>query len=162
MLKSNNIKKGFTIIEVIIVLVIAAIIMVMVFLVVPQLQQSQRNTKRQNYARQVLSAVNQFYANSPSGTLNLGADITNITGTTAAIDPSTNANYTWAQQSTTTAATLTRGLITIATKSAKCDNGASGTAFAAGNGYAVIIPVEPFTTSGGSTTGLGYCVSDSQ
>jgi prepilin-type N-terminal cleavage/methylation domain-containing protein len=161
MLKSNNIKKGFTIIEVIIVLVIAAIIMVMVFLVVPQLQQSQRNTKRQNYARQVLSAVNQFYANSPTSNLTLGGDITNITGTTAAVDPSTNSNYTWAQQSNgTTTAALTKGLITIATKSAKCNNGSSGTSFAAGSGYAVIIPVEPF--SGNPETGLGYCVSDSQ
>ena len=46
--------KGFTIIEVIIVLVVGAVIMIAVFLVVPQLQQSARNNQRRNDARQVL------------------------------------------------------------------------------------------------------------
>lgn len=57
-------KDGFTIIEVIIVLVIAAIIMLAVFLVVPQLQRTQRNSRRQNDARRVLAAGEQFAANS--------------------------------------------------------------------------------------------------
>jgi len=50
---------AFTIIEVIIVLVIGAVIMLAVFLVVPQLQRTQRNTNRQNAARRVLTAVEQ-------------------------------------------------------------------------------------------------------
>jgi len=57
-------KDGFTIIEVIIVLVIAAIIMLAVFLVVPQLQRTQRNSRRQNDARRVQSAAEQFAANN--------------------------------------------------------------------------------------------------
>lgn len=61
-LKNNH--EGFTIIEVIIVLVIGAVIMLAVFLVVPQLQRSQRNTRRQNDARQVLSAVQQYQSNN--------------------------------------------------------------------------------------------------
>ncbi|MEI6169851.1 MAG: prepilin-type N-terminal cleavage/methylation domain-containing protein [Candidatus Saccharibacteria bacterium] len=52
-------KPAFTIIEVIIVLVIGAVIMLAVFLVVPQLQRTQRNTNRQNAARRVLTAVEQ-------------------------------------------------------------------------------------------------------
>lgn len=57
-------KEGFTIIEVIIVLVIAAIIMLAVFLVVPQLQRTQRNSRRQNDARRASAAGEQFAANS--------------------------------------------------------------------------------------------------
>ncbi len=66
MLKST--KKGFTIIEVVIVLVIAAIIMLMVFLVVPALQRSQRDSRRQNDARRFLAAAEQFASNN-DGTL---------------------------------------------------------------------------------------------
>ena len=158
MLKSNNIKKGFTIIEVIIVLVIAAIIMVMVFLVVPQLQQSQRNTKRQNYARQVLAAVNQFYANSPSGNLSQ-TEIENITS--AQKDPTTNTTYTITfQNSGATLASLAQNNIKVAFANATCST--SGNDFASGSGYAVIIATEPFTTAGGATNGVKYCVTDAK
>ena len=58
--------KGFTIIEVIIVLVVAAIIMLMVFLIVPQLQKSQRDTARRRYASQILTAVEKL-ANDSGG-----------------------------------------------------------------------------------------------
>ena len=54
--------KGFTIIEVIIVLVIGAVIMLAVFLVVPQLQRTQRNSSRQNAARRVFTAGEQYAA----------------------------------------------------------------------------------------------------
>ncbi len=60
----NRINKGFTIIEVIIVLVIAAIIMLLVFLVVPQLQRTARNTRTQGDARRVLAAAETFAANN--------------------------------------------------------------------------------------------------
>lgn len=60
----ENTKKGFTIIEVVIVLVIGAVIMMMVFLVVPQLQRSQRDSRRQNDARQLLTAMEQWSANN--------------------------------------------------------------------------------------------------
>lgn len=60
----NTAKKGFTIIEVVIVLVIGAIIMLMVFLVVPQLQRSQRDSRRQNDARRFLAAAEQYATNN--------------------------------------------------------------------------------------------------
>lgn len=78
---------GFTIIEVIIVLVIAAVIMLAVFLVVPQLQASQRNSRRQQSTRQVLSAVNQYIANNNGNLPTNATDIFNITGSLK--DPST-------------------------------------------------------------------------
>jgi len=62
--------KGFTIIEVIIVLVIGAVIMLAVFLVVPQLQITQRNSRRQNDARRLLTAaINYTTANPGSAPL---------------------------------------------------------------------------------------------
>jgi prepilin-type N-terminal cleavage/methylation domain-containing protein len=60
----SKVKKGFTIIEVVIVLVIGAIIMLMVFLVVPQLQRSQRDSRRQQDARRFLAAVEQWSTNN--------------------------------------------------------------------------------------------------
>ena len=62
MLQSS--KKGFTIIEVVIVLVIGAIIMLMVFLIVLQLQRSQRDARRQSDARKLLAASEQFATNN--------------------------------------------------------------------------------------------------
>lgn len=58
--------KGFTIIEVIIVLVIGAVIMLAVFVVVPQLQRTQRNANRQNAARRVKAAVEEVYSKTGS------------------------------------------------------------------------------------------------
>jgi prepilin-type N-terminal cleavage/methylation domain-containing protein len=99
-LKELRAKEGFTIIEVIIVLVIGAVIMLAVFLVVPQLQRTQRNSNRQNAARRVLTASEQYasnnngtypaFANGSAGSAtNCGANLTaadcppvgNITGT---------------------------------------------------------------------------------
>ena len=62
MLKTT--KKGFTIIEVVIVLVIGAVIMLGVFLVVPGLQRSAQNQRRQDIARQILAVTEQFKANN--------------------------------------------------------------------------------------------------
>lgn len=65
-LKELRAKEGFTIIEVIIVLVIGAVIMLAVFLVVPQLQRTQRNSRRQSDARRVLTAAEQVNSNTGS------------------------------------------------------------------------------------------------
>lgn len=56
-------QKGFTIIEVLIVLAIAGLIMVIVFLAVPSLQRNSRNTQRTADAAKVASAVAQCMAN---------------------------------------------------------------------------------------------------
>ncbi len=53
--------KGFTIIEVIIVLVIGAVIMLAVFVVVPQLQRSSRDGQQRQIAQRVLAAARQLY-----------------------------------------------------------------------------------------------------
>lgn len=55
--------KGFTIIEVLIVLAIAGLIMLIVFLAVPALQRNSRNTQRNSDASLIASAVNDCLSN---------------------------------------------------------------------------------------------------
>jgi prepilin-type N-terminal cleavage/methylation domain-containing protein len=57
-IKNNN--KGFTIIEVLIVLAIAGLIMLIVFLAVPALQRNSRNTQRKSDAGALLAAVQEY------------------------------------------------------------------------------------------------------
>jgi len=70
MVKNN--KKGFTIIEVVLVLAIAGLIFLMVFIALPALQRSQRNTQRKNDLSRFVTAVTQYQANNnnrmPGGT----------------------------------------------------------------------------------------------
>ena len=61
---ANNNKKGFTIIEVVLVLAIAGLIFLMVFIALPALQRSQRNTRRRQDMARILSAVNDYQANN--------------------------------------------------------------------------------------------------
>ena len=63
MLKKVN-QKGFTIIEVLIVLAIAGLIMLIVFLAVPALQRNARNTQVRNGASALLGAANEFVTNN--------------------------------------------------------------------------------------------------
>lgn len=58
---SNN--KGFTIIEVVLVLAIAAVIFLIVFLAVPALQRNNRNNGRNNDAAKVAAAVHECLSN---------------------------------------------------------------------------------------------------
>ncbi|MDR0397723.1 MAG: type II secretion system GspH family protein [Candidatus Nomurabacteria bacterium] len=57
-------KKGFTIIEVVLVLAIAGLIFLMVFLALPALQRSQRDTQRKNDMSRVQAAINSYQANN--------------------------------------------------------------------------------------------------
>lgn len=57
-------QKGFTIIEVLIVLAIAGLIMLIVFLAVPALQRNSRNTQRTNDASLISAAVNECLNNN--------------------------------------------------------------------------------------------------
>ena len=85
MLKTT--KKGFTIIEVVIVLVIGAVIMLGVFLVVPGLQRSAQNTRRQDIARQILAATEQYKANNQGDFPPASTDITALIDANALKDP---------------------------------------------------------------------------
>lgn len=56
--------KGFTIIEVLIVLAIAGLILLIVFMAVPNLQRNNRNTQRNSAAAAVLGAFSEFSSNN--------------------------------------------------------------------------------------------------
>lgn len=65
MLKNNNkFKKGFTIIEVVLVLAIAGLIFLMVFIALPALQSSQRNTQREDDLSRFLTAITDYSTNN--------------------------------------------------------------------------------------------------
>ena len=57
-------KKGFTIIEVVLVLAIAGLIFLMVFVALPALQRSQRDTQRRDDLARLATAVTQYQTNN--------------------------------------------------------------------------------------------------
>jgi len=66
-MKPTPLKKGFTLIEIVIVLAIAALIMVIVFIAVQGAQRARRDTQRKNDVNRV-AALLESYASSNSGT----------------------------------------------------------------------------------------------
>jgi prepilin-type N-terminal cleavage/methylation domain-containing protein len=75
-LQKTKDQKGFTIIEVLIVLAIAGLILLIVFLAVPALQRNSRNTARRNDVSRILGAI-QEVADNNQGKI----DTTVLTGT---------------------------------------------------------------------------------
>ena len=57
-------KRGFTIIEVVLVLAIAGLIFLMVFIALPALQRSQRNTQREDDLSRFVTAATQYQSNN--------------------------------------------------------------------------------------------------
>lgn len=68
-------QKGFTIIEVLIVLAIVGLILLIVFMAVPALQRNARNTAIKNDATAVAGGISEFQSN------NDGAKVNDVTGT---------------------------------------------------------------------------------
>ncbi len=65
MVKTNTkSKKGFTIIEVTLVLAIGGLIMMMVFLALPALQRAQRDTQRTDDVSRLITQLNQYQSNN--------------------------------------------------------------------------------------------------
>jgi len=63
-LQKMNLKDGFTIIEVVLVLAIAGLIFLMVFIALPALQRSQRDTQRRDDIARANTALAQYMANN--------------------------------------------------------------------------------------------------
>jgi len=59
-----NKEKGFTIIEVVLVLAIAGLIFLMVFIALPALQRGQRDQQRKNDLSRVQTAINSYQSNN--------------------------------------------------------------------------------------------------
>ncbi len=75
---NSNSKKGFTIIEVVLVLAIAGLIFLMVFVALPALQRSQRDTQRRQDYADLSSAIASYMTNNngrlPKNGQSLAAD----------------------------------------------------------------------------------------
>lgn len=95
-----NKTKGFTIIEVVLVLAIAGLIFLVVFLALPALQRGQRDNQRKQDLGKVMSQVTAFQANSqgklPTSTEWNGTFKSNYltVNSTPFADPSTGTTYT--------------------------------------------------------------------
>ncbi len=77
---SSKDNKGFTIIEVMIVLVIAAVIILIVFLAVPALQRNSRNNQRKSDASRVLAAAQEWRTSNNNAMPTTAAHATAISG----------------------------------------------------------------------------------
>ena len=143
---NKNNKKGFTIIEVVLVLAIAGLIFLMVFLALPALQRSQRDTQRKNDASRLRAAVTDYTSNNrgnlPWDGTNLKSDFISkyitTNNTTTFNDPSTNSEYKVASATGATDAPGELGRMKVS-NNAKC--GTDG-AIVAGNGIAVSVKTE--------------------
>lgn len=62
--QTKNKQKGFTIIEVVLVLAIAALIFLMVFIALPALQRNQRDTQRKNDVGRAATALTNYASNN--------------------------------------------------------------------------------------------------
>lgn len=80
MLSKLKQSRGFTLIEVVIVLAIAALIILVVLQAVAAAQRSQRDTTRKNEAGQIISMMEQYASNNQGR-------YPNRTGTSAALTP---------------------------------------------------------------------------
>ena len=139
MTKQQLKQKGFTIIEVVLVLAIAAIIMLMVFIAWPALQRNQRDQSRRDAVARVVSQLAQYQTNNngavPSAQLELNANgkfynyVVPSGDTDSFSDPKTGNVYTMSLVPNTTTAVPADGVIQYAVR-ATCN----GESFQAGTG----------------------------
>jgi len=81
-------EKGFTIIEVVLVLAIAGLIFLMVFIALPALQSSQRDTARKNDVSAVAAGVTQYTSNNRGAfptTAELASYVKNVSDNTTSV-----------------------------------------------------------------------------
>lgn len=93
-IRQSKKQKGFTIIEVLIVLAIAGLILLVVFLAVPALQRNARNQRRTNDVANLLGGMSE-YVNNNNGSAPANATTLGTAGaTTATIGAASGVNQT--------------------------------------------------------------------
>ncbi|HSW81230.1 MAG TPA: prepilin-type N-terminal cleavage/methylation domain-containing protein [Candidatus Saccharimonas sp.] len=124
----NKEAKGFTIIEVVLVLAIAGLIFLVVFLALPALQRSQRDTQRKSDLGRMMSQITAYTANNqgvlPTAWGSSSAFMTSYmkSGGQSFSDPQSNSDYAITSKSTAAAASgLTSGNIWVY-PGFKCDS----------------------------------------
>ena len=124
-LRTAKEQKGFTIIEVVLVLAIAGLIFLIVFLALPQLQKSRRDTQRRNDLGRMMSALETYSSSSngtyPTSQAELDSFKTTYISTSNLKDPSTGNDYTLTFQTTAPGAV---GTVSYSNSAACGTNGA--------------------------------------
>ncbi len=111
--------KGFTIIEVVLVLAIAALIFLMIFVALPALQRGQANTARKNDASTIASAINTYRTNNSGRLPSNAADLESYIDELSQLDTS---NIGWVASGGGTISDLEGALDTATVYGrAKCD-----------------------------------------
>jgi prepilin-type N-terminal cleavage/methylation domain-containing protein len=110
-----NKTKGFTIIEVVLVLAIAGLIFLVVFLALPTLQRSQRDTQRKQDLGKLMSQVTSYQSNNQGGLPNGAWDSTFKTNYLPSpfADPTDGTTYVITQQASAPAAPPAPGVHNI-------------------------------------------------
>jgi len=140
-IKKDN--KGFTIIEVLIVLAIAGLIMIIVFLAVPALQRNQRNQSYRTEANNIISAYQELSANQNGNALPDATDASNVE---AAANTKNYTTIIIEGEAGTSAPSLTQAVIR---KAAKCNASFNETDAGVARQIVVLFQVE--STSGAVT-----------
>jgi prepilin-type N-terminal cleavage/methylation domain-containing protein len=150
-------QKGFTIIEVVLVLAIAALIFLMVFIALPALQRNQRDASRKEIVGKVASAVTTYQSNKRGAQPTKGSDIkgyvdgvaqtgvkgeTVTTFTSTANDTYVDNNYVVTVTSTlSTTGSADRNVIQVITK-AKCNTTGDGAIAGSTRNAAILVKLE--------------------
>lgn len=126
MSKTEKYKKGFTIIEVVLVLAVAGLIFLMVFVALPALQRNQRDTQRRQDYGDLSAAISNYMSSNgklPASTANLDASkYINATGQ----DPEQNTYTIIVCEATSGANAKCKGATTASTIPAPKQNGEKG------------------------------------
>jgi prepilin-type N-terminal cleavage/methylation domain-containing protein len=154
LLSKNRDRRGFTIIEVMIVLAIAGLILAVVLLAVPALQRSQRNNARSSDATHWAGIVSDYVSNhggsqEPAGAIAVpsGDNFSQLTSATAAAWVAADTDTTKVSASTTAAAVVT---------GATC-NTATGALSAQAGSFVIVWGTEP--TAATPTTANFDCIN---
>lgn len=144
-------EKGFTIIEVVLVLAIAALIFLMVFIALPALQRSQRDTARKNDVSIVSSAITAYQSanrgDNPTDAVKLGKYVGTLSG---------NSELRNVSNSSGDEVTATDGKIDVYTGAECGDPGDSATKVMIKAGSKRNIAIVTLLESGGGD-GTAYC-----
>jgi prepilin-type N-terminal cleavage/methylation domain-containing protein len=148
-LKTLKDEKGFTIIEVMIVLAIAGLIILIVFLAVPALQRNNRNTSRKSDVGRVGAAVSEFLSNNANKVPSTAADAATIEGQVGTLSQYPAGYLGGVIKTGAQAANTNTGTLVVVT-GAKC----SGAATVAGTPRQMAILYAVENAAGG---GVGVC-----
>lgn len=150
--KLDKNEKGFTIIEVMIVLAIAGLIILIVFLAVPALQRNSRNTQRREDAARVSGLVAEFQSNSRGAlptAVGTGAGQLNLSTTDFSIIDRANISVAGSAASSLNNINISTGSVCNAT----------GTGIQAGGGSRAYVITFRVETTADSTTGTVQCIN---